>query len=344
MIRRMSHRTDKEPDPNLALVNRGAGNLRQTINREAPVAILLSTFNGERYLQEQLVSIVDQSYRNWRVLWRDDGSSDRSREIMEGFTDRVGCARCIEVGPRDVRLGAAESFFALLRKAEEYRLVAFADQDDVWLPGKLQRAAERLITLTPEVPSLYCARQTIVDGQLKRRGLSPLPRFGAGFPSALLQNIVTGCTAMLNQEAVRLVNSVRPPGNTVHDWWSYIVVAAAGGHIIFDPTPAILYRQHGHNAIGAASSIASRTLKAFQRGATPFLRQLEEHVVALEESDGILAPSARMTVSKIRHAMSHGRIARIALMREAGFRRQTRLENLGMTMWMLARYNQKDGR
>ena len=146
---------------------------------------------------------------------------------------------------------------------------------------------------------------------------------------------------MLNQEAVRLVNSLSPPDNTVHDWWSYIVVAAAGGHIIFDPTPAILYRQHGHNAIGAASSIASWALKAVQRGATPFLRQLEEHVVALEESEGVLAPSARMTVWKIRCALSRGRMARIALMREANFRRQTRLENLSMAMWMLARYNPK---
>ncbi len=338
---RTAHSIDKKPNHSAALVNDGSGKIIPSTNGEALVVILLSTFNGERYLREQLESIVDQSYQNWQVLWRDDGSSDRSREIMETFAQRVGCARCVEVGTRGVRLGAAKSFFSLLHKAGEYRLVAFADQDDVWHPDKLQRAVDRLIVQTPGVPCLYCGRQVIVGKQLERRGLSPLPQFGPGFPSALLQNIVTGCTAMLNQEAVRLVNSLSPPDNTMHDWWSYIVVAAAGGHIIFDPTPAIFYRQHGHNAIGAASSIASWALKALQRGATPFLRQLEEHVVALEESDGVLTPSARMTVLKIRCALSRGRMARIALMREANFRRQTRLENLGMAMWMLARYNPK---
>ena len=325
-------------------VNSVSGNVTQSINEKAPVVILLSTYNGERYLQEQLESILNQSYQNWQLLWRDDGSSDRSREIMEAFADRVGHVRCAELGPRDLRLGSAKSFFALLRAAEGYPLVAFADQDDVWLSDKLQRAAECLIEEGHGVPALYCARQSIVGEHLERRGLSPLPRFGPGFPSALLQNIVTGCTAMLNQEAVRLVNSVPPPDKTVHDWWSYIVVTAAGGHVIFDPTPVILYRQHGHNAIGAVSSVVPRALRAFRRGATPFLRQLEEHVVALEESGKVLAPSARTTVQKIRHALSSGRMARITLMREPGFRRQTYLENLGMTMWMLARYNQKDGR
>ena len=338
---RTAHSIDKKPNHSAALVNDGSGKSILSTNGEALVVILLSTFNGERYLREQLESIADQSYQNWQVFWRDDGSSDRSREIMETFAKRVGCSRCVEIGPRGARLGAAKSFFALLKEAEGYRLVAFADQDDVWLPDKLQRAADRLMAQTPGVPALYCGRQAIVGERLERQGLSPLPHFGPGFPSALLQNIVTGCTAMLNQEAVRLVNSVPPPDNTVHDWWSYIVVAAAGGHIIFDPTPVILYRQHGHNAIGAISPIVPRAIKALRRGARPFLRQLEEHVVALEASEGALVPSARMTVWKIRRALSRGRMARIGLMREAGFRRQTRLENIGMAMWMLASYNPK---
>ena len=334
---------DKKPCQSAELVNGAAENVKHLANLEAPVGILLSTFNGEQYLEEQLKSIADQSYRNWRILWRDDGSSDGSREIMEAFTEWVGRARCVEIGIRGMHLGAAKSFFSLLREVEEYRLVAFADQDDVWLPDKLQRAIDHLIAQAPGVPSLYCGRQAIVGERLERRGLSPLPRFGPGFPSALLQNIVTGCTAMLNQEAVRLVNSVPPPGNTVHDWWSYILVAAAGGHIIFDPIPAILYRQHGHNAIGAVPSVVPRFIKAFRRCATLFLRQLEEHVVALEESNGVLSPSARMTICKIRRALARGRMARIALMREAGFRRQTYLGNIGMTMCMLARYNPKSG-
>lgn len=320
-----------------------AEDVKQLVNREAPVGILLSTFNGERYLQEQLESIVDQSYRNWQVLWRDDGSSDRSREIMETFMERVGCARCVEVGTRGVCLGAAKSFFALLKEAEEYRLVAYADQDDVWLPDKLQRAIDRLIDQDPRVPSLYCGRQAIVGEHLEGRGLSLLPRFGPGFPSALLQNIVTGCTAMLNQEAVRLVNSVPPPDNTVHDWWSYIVVAAARGHVVFDPIPAILYRQHRHNTIGAMPPLLPRVLKAIQRGSTPFLRQLEQHAAALKDSEAALPQSSRVAIARILEALAGGRMARLALMRDPGFRRQTWLENVGMLAWMLSRYSPLGG-
>jgi glycosyltransferase involved in cell wall biosynthesis len=311
-----------------------------TESAPAPVvAILLSTFNGARYLDEQLNSIVGQSYQNWRVLWRDDGSSDTSRAVMDAFEKRVGPERCAVAGPRAVHLGVAKSFLALLQEAEKYSLTAFADQDDVWLPDKLSRAVECLVSEKRRGPVLYCARQVIVGEHLERQALSPLPRFGAGFPSALLQNIVTGCTAVLNQEAVRLVNSVRPPDHTVHDWWSYIVVAAASGHVIFDQTPTILYRQHGRNAIGAVKLLWPRVLKALRRGSTPFLRQLEEHARALEKSEAHLSQSARISVAKVLWALSHGRLARVALMRDGQFRRQTRLENLGMMVWMLGKYN-----
>ena len=333
---------DKWSSEDMGLMARVAEDVIQPTGRGPLVAILLATFNGELYLQRQLESLVDQTYQDWRVLWRDDGSSDRSREIMEIFASAVGPDRCVEAGPRGARLGAAKSFFALLQQAKEYRLVVFSDQDDVWLPHKLQRAVDHLESQTPGMPSIYCARQAIVGKGLERRRLSPLPKFGPGFPSALLQNIVTGCTAMLNKEAVRLINSTQPPENTIHDWWCYIVVAAARGRIIFDPIPVILYRQHGNNAIGASSFIPE-AFRALRRGPTQFLRQLENHVVALEGLEGLLPPPSLATARKILRALSRGRLARIALMRERGFRRQTCIGNLGMTMWMLASYSCKDG-
>lgn len=338
MIRRKTWKGTNRVGQGVALETDSAEVATEAVDREPLIAILLSTYNGERYLREQLDSILDQTYKNWRVLWRDDGSSDASHAIMEAFANGIGCGRCIETGPTGARLGAAKSFFSLLREAGEYSFTAFADQDDVWLPDKLQRAVERIVAQKPGMPVLYSARQIIVDEHLQRQALSPLPHFGPGFPSALLQNIVTGCTAMLNREAVQLVNCVEPPDDTVHDWWVYIVIAAACGSVIFDPVPAILYRQHGYNAIGAASSFIPRAVKAIQRGPAPFLRQLEKHALALATAKRKLPQSAQATNTRILRALSRGRMARLSLMSDPAFRRQTWWENVGLTAWMLTAY------
>src|SRR5271170_7525847 len=104
------------------------------------IAILLSTFNGARFLRTQLESFVTQSYANWVLYWRDDGSTDRTVEIMREFAARVGPRRCVESRSSGPHMGAAESFLTLLAERDGAAAIAFADQDDVWLPEKLKRA------------------------------------------------------------------------------------------------------------------------------------------------------------------------------------------------------------
>lgn len=315
----------------VGLANDSAEVTTEAAGWEPLIAILLSTYNGERYLQKQLDSISDQTYKIWQILWRDDGSSDASRAIMEAVANSIGCGRCIGVCPTDACLGAAKSFVSLLREAGEYRLTAFADQYDVWLPDKFQRAVERKVAQKPGMPILHSERQIIVDEHLKRRALSPLPCFGAGFQSAVLQNIVTGCRAMLNREAVQLVNRVEPPDEMVHDWRAHIVIAVARGSVIIDPAPAIPYRQHGHKAIGDVSPLIPRAVKAIQRGPAPFPRQLEKHAITLENAKVNLPQSVQATNARILRALLRGRMARLSLLRDPAFRRETWRENLGMT-------------
>ena len=306
MIGRMVWKEEIKVDLSAELANYAAEVATGPVDRQPLIAILLSLYNGEQYLQKQLDSILDQTYKNWRVLWHDDGSSDASRAIMAAFANGAGQDRCIETGPVDVCLGAAKSFFSLLQEAGEYRFTAFTDQDDVWLPDKLQLAMERITAQKLGKPILCSARQIIVDKHLKRRKLSLLPRFDAGFPSAFLQNIVTGRTAMLNRDAVQLINFVQPPDNTVHDWSAYIVIAAACGGVIFDPIPEIVYRQHEQNAIGAVSHLTPRALKAIQTDPAPFLRQLKRHAIALNGAKINLPQSARATNACILRALSRG--------------------------------------
>ena len=158
------------------------------------VAILLSVYNGEKYLRAQLKSLVGQTYRDWILLWRDDGSSDGSREIMQDFAEVVGPGRCQEIADTRRHVGATRSYMTLLRVAGGYPLVALADQDDVWLEQKLARAVSGIGPEADGNPTLYCARQIGVDKDLCCfRELMRLRR-KPGFPDALVQNVATGCT------------------------------------------------------------------------------------------------------------------------------------------------------
>ena len=178
------------------------------------VAILLATYNGEKYLQAQLDSLVTQSHSDWVLLWRDDGSTDGTRAVMQRFNATIGAARCIEITGTDGRIGATASFMTLLRAAADYPLVAFADQDDVWLPEKLARAVAGLDAVTDSEPGLDRARHLVVDAELHPRGELFRLRRPPGFPDALVQNVVTGCTAMLNRTAATLIAATDPPAGS----------------------------------------------------------------------------------------------------------------------------------
>lgn len=156
--------------------------LPEPLARPETVAVLLSTFNGERYLQKQLDSLLGQTHRDWVVIWRDDGSSDDSSGIMWRFAETVGDHRCIELADTQRHIGATRSYMALLRAAAEFPLVAFADQDDVWLPNKLARAAASLRGAADTFPALYCARHIVADAKLRPVGQSMRLRRAPRFP------------------------------------------------------------------------------------------------------------------------------------------------------------------
>ena len=145
------------------------------------MAVLLSTYDGARYLPEQLDSLLRQGFGHWTLLWRDDGSSDGTVPVMRAFAAGAGAGRCRMAGGTANHLGIAASFLTLLRQVPPGTSAAFADQDDIWLPEKLQRGADALAAGPPERPALYFARQQLVDEALAPLGLSPF----RGWPAAL---------------------------------------------------------------------------------------------------------------------------------------------------------------
>jgi glycosyltransferase involved in cell wall biosynthesis len=297
----------------------------------AKVNILLSTFCGESYLPDQLSSIVEQKNVDWHLFWRDDGSNDRSVDYVQKFSEKN--PRCVtSVDIHTGRIGAAKAYMALLEAAPEDGFFAFCDQDDVWLPDKLSRAIRKLQQSPAHVPALYCTRQRLVDQDLKPIGLSPSLRYSPSFGNALVQNIASGCTIVMNAAARRVILAVQMPDISVHDWWAYLLVTGAGGRVIFDNTPSILYRQHRANAIGSSPSPFLRARGVIQRGPLPFLRILAAHLKALDRA--ILTSEAHELISLLRDIEKEGFILRAIQLRRAGLRRQGILEDILLWAWL----------
>jgi glycosyltransferase involved in cell wall biosynthesis len=214
------------------------------------VVVLMSTYNGERYVRQQAESILTQLPEGGRLMIRDDGSQDQTVRVIEAIRDpRISLVR-------GRNIGFVRSFLTLLAEAPgNADMVMLSDQDDIWLPNKVARAWAAIGASGP-LPTLYCCRLRLVGPDLTPRGLSPLWPQPPSFQNALTENIVTGCTAAINPAALRLL---RECGDTrriyFHDWWLYLVISAFG-RVVFDPEPTILYRQHGGNAIGMGAGWA----------------------------------------------------------------------------------------
>ena len=257
--------------------------------------VLMSTYNGAAYVEEQLRSILAQLPEDGRVLVRDDGSSDGTLARVQALGD----ARISTCSGRNLGFGA--SFLSLLGEVPaDAELVLFSDQDDVWLPGKIERARRALQALG-DGPALYGSAQLLVDEQLRPlQPTRPWPK-APSFRGALVENVITGCTAALNGAAVRLLQQAGvPEGVRFHDWWAYLVVSAFG-KVVFDPEPTLMYRQHGANQIGHGAGWWGR-----QRQIVAFLRRhdwagiLLAQVAALQRHYGNALPApARALVEQV---------------------------------------------
>jgi len=241
-------------DPNLHQNKSGAA-------RAGRIQILMCTHNGAAHLAEQLQSFLNQTHEDWALWVRDDRSTDATLEILTAFQ---------EAHPeRDVRLlagggeGSAINFVSLLAHPDlPPGPVALADQDDVWLPHKLERAMAELARVDTcgtigeqDVPVVYSSRTYLTDAALLGCKPSVIHKRGPGFGNALVQNILAGNAMVLNAKAVSLLRLAAPAALKApichHDWWIYLVATAAGARVINDLEPGLLYRQHGQNLMGA---------------------------------------------------------------------------------------------
>lgn len=239
------------------------------MNSQPRLVVLLSTYNGEEYIRQQLDSLFSQTYPDFIVLARDDGSVDATRKILADYAIRSpDKIRVLDTGSGN--RGAAGSFawlmaYALGHKAElgvESLYLLFCDQDDVWHKDKITRQVNAMLATEAESsdgkteaqPVLVHTDLRVVDEKLETIAESfaqfqGLPSERNSFQNLLVSNLVTGCTILINEPLARKVVPI-PDEAIMHDWW-LALVASAFGKIVYLDTPLIQYRQHSSNTIGA---------------------------------------------------------------------------------------------
>ncbi|WP_232338204.1 glycosyltransferase family 2 protein [Bordetella flabilis] len=294
------------------------------------VAILLCSYNGARFIREQLDSIQAQSHGDWKVWVSDDGSNDGTLDILSEYRrtwgpDRLGVLR----GPSR---GFAPNFLSLVCRPEiSADYFSYADQDDVWEPRKLERAIDALRIAGSDGPALYCTRTTLVDEGGAPLGLSPLFTQKPDFRNALVQNVGGGNTMVFNASARRLLLAAGPNLEVVaHDWWTYLAISAAGGRIIYDPRPSLLYRQHGGNLIGSNQGLGARLTRLHLLMRGQLRRWIDANVAGLRRILAELPVEQRQIFLEFDASRHGGIVRRLVGLKRSGVYRQTLGGNLGL--------------
>lgn len=294
------------------------------------VAALMCTYRGEKYLRRQLETIARQTYPHWKLFVSDDGSDDGTLRLLEefrgsGYRDRIK----VFSGPRR---GFANNFFSLIARSDvRADFYAFTDQDDEWADCKLERAVEALERLPEDAPVLYGSRSELVDEQGARIGYSRHYRRRSSFSNALVQNMVSGNTMVMNDSAMSLL---REAGTDIevsaHDWWTYLLVTGSGGLMVYDPYPTIRYRQHANNLYGSNVSLKAMAKRVRKMLAGDFRQWNAQNLAALRARSALLHEDSRRLIELFEQTRHGSGLRRVWNLYRAGIYRQTLAGQLGL--------------
>ncbi len=306
------------------------------------VNILMSTYNGQQFLAEQIRSIQEQSYTDWTLFIRDDGSSDNTKEILKDFEHQDSRIHLIDNDKSD-NLGVIKSFHKLVNhdRADYY---FFSDQDDVWLPNKLELSLKEAQNYLADLPLMVYMDLKVVNQDLKIMTESMVKSQSHHANTELVQelteNTVTGGVAMINHALAEMWQET--DDILMHDWY-LALLASAFGNLVFIDQPGELYRQHSDNVLGA------RTLsKRFKKWIRPHIlfavywdliknsQKQASHLLQMP-----LSQSNRELIEAFVTIMDKPMLERFRILRKYGLRKNKAFHTLVFTTLIVTKFGYK---
>ncbi len=294
------------------------------------IAILLCTFNGEKYLHEQILSIMDQTHANWRIYVSDDGSSDSTLSILRNFQEKIGIASFKLFNGS--QKGSTYNFLTLLQRVDDdCEYFAFCDQDDIWHKNKLTKAILALANKKIDIPALYCGSTRYISSDRFFIQNSYIFKKQPSFKNALVQSIAGGNTMVFNRSARDILNKTKNPHLLVaHDWWTYILVTGFAGDIYYDSVPLVDYRQHTNALVGGNRSIKAKAKRIGLLLDGRYKKWTNENLKALIVIFDDLPNESKIAIKNFEQIKKRGFISRIFIFIKSGIRRQTLFGNIAL--------------
>ena len=302
------------------------------------IQILLATYNGGNYLKEQLDSLFAQTVQDFKILARDDGSTDNTLSILNEYAEKYPGR--LEIKVNNPPTGNAKDNFFLLMQDATANFIMFCDQDDFWLPQKIELTLSEMQQLPQNKPALVHTDLTVANGNLKpvNHSFYRMQHYERAMKltlnKALSQNTVTGCTTMINKCLCDMAKHTNHDDIIMHDWW-LAAIAAGFGNVRAVKTPTILYRQHGKNSVGAKSF--AQSFRMVRHGEKDLEKSLDKtYVQALyfsEQFKPMLSENQIFALRKFATTPKTKPIKRVATIIRYGFWKQSfihKLAQLGM--------------
>ena len=299
------------------------------------IAIMMCTYNGEKYLEEQLGSIEKQDYINWTLYVSDDGSKDKTLAILNRYKKRWGKNKLhIFKGPK---VNFQTNFLSLINHKKINKDFYFlSDQDDIWLPHKITHTLLKIRKYNPKKPLLYCARTTYVShDNSKILGMSDLFKKPVSFNNAIVQSIAGGNTMCFNPSLKKISQKFSYRKIVSHDWWLYILNELSGGKTFYDSESTILYRQHPGSLIGNNTTFLAkiRRLVMLLRGTYRQYNFL--HLDALLSMNIPKSLKNDILISEFKLYRDANMFKRVKMIRKIGIYRQSWDTQLGLYLGAL---------
>ena len=259
----------------------------------------MSTYNGAEHLKEQVDSVLAQEGVTLHLFVRDDGSKDRTVDILRDYESKNE----LELISGE-NLGVVGSFLdGLAHVPEGYDYVALCDQDDVWHADKLKRALDVLSTKDDSIPQAYASEYVFCDAQMNSQGRSHLNQTGVDYAKMLYENMTSGNTMVFNRALLDLIVQAGRDGVYCHDWWISLV-ATALGELTYDDYPCLEYRRTGSNA----SPTGSGGLKLLRYRIRTFFAGdgLDKTTAQLQKLDDCFGEMMEAEKRELLHRFLHG--------------------------------------